>query len=235
MMIGTDMEAFRALYPVGALPIDWYPMDMMNPSVYTPLEELPEDVQILYDYNPTLAKQMLADAGHPDGLEIYYYTDSLTRMLDRAALLQDMWAKIGVTVTIRSFDAVSFLTYWREKTYIDTAAARGGLPNPMQVLPLAKTGDWFNGSDFSNERYDELIGLITQELDEDARNLLIKEAAMILRREVPYIPTGSDVIGHYWWPWIKNYYGEQNVGDWETVPIFSHAWLDEDLKEDMGY
>jgi len=43
------------------------------------------------------------------------------------------------------------------------------------------------------------------------------------------------MIGHYWWPWIKNYYGERSIGDGELATILAYAWIDQDLKAEMGY
>jgi peptide/nickel transport system substrate-binding protein len=39
----------------------------------------------------------------------------------------------------------------------------------------------------------------------------------------------------YWWPWVKNYYGEACVLDKAIAPVLARAWLDQDLKAKMGY
>ena len=73
-----------------------------------------------------------------------------------------------------------------------------------------------------------------QDIDEQIR--LAKEAYEIVRFEVDQIPLMPTTLGHFWWPWIKNYYGEGNVGDWgNPMPILAHTWIDQDLKADMGY
>jgi peptide/nickel transport system substrate-binding protein len=38
-----------------------------------------------------------------------------------------------------------------------------------------------------------------------------------------------------YWPWLKNYYGEVNVGRENFNPMAKTLWIDQDLKEDLGY
>jgi len=39
----------------------------------------------------------------------------------------------------------------------------------------------------------------------------------------------------WWWPWVKNCYGETDLGYKNFVPAIARMWIDEDLKDDMGY
>ena len=65
---------------------------------------------------------------------------------------------------------------------------------------------------------------------------MINEMTLIMLREVPYIPANLVVTVHYWWPWIRNYYGERVLDDSGTPGIFlAHTWLDQAMKTDMGY
>jgi peptide/nickel transport system substrate-binding protein len=53
--------------------------------------------------------------------------------------------------------------------------------------------------------------------------------------EQAYVVTA--VTGSYrtlWWPWLKNYSGELNVGYDDPIwPAF--IWVDQELKRNMGY
>ena len=67
-------------------------------------------------------------------------------------------------------------------------------------------------------------------------NRFTKAACVDLLRDVHVIPLQVGLDGYYWWPWIKNYAGEFNVADAnEPVPLFARMWIDQDLKEEMGY
>ncbi|GAH45900.1 unnamed protein product, partial [marine sediment metagenome] len=98
-----------------------------------------------------------------------------------------------------------------------------------------KTGGWLNYGQYSNERVDELNALIAAEQDPTKQIPWIKEAAQIYMRECGAIPAHLRPTGYYWWPWLKNYYGEMTITDGGPGAIFPYIWIDQDLKADMGY
>ena len=75
----------------------------------------------------------------------------------------------------------------------------------------------------------------TSELDAAKRDKLIAEASIYIINEVPYLPLDLDPIKWYWWPWLKNYYGEWNIEDGGFYPIVPYIWLDKAMKKQMGY
>jgi ABC-type oligopeptide transport system substrate-binding subunit len=88
---------------------------------------------------------------------------------------------------------------------------------------------------WSNERFDELVEAAQKETDAAVRNNMLKEAAIIMLDSVNIIPTDPRPMAHYWWPWVKNYYGERAVADKNIADILARAWIDEELKAEMGY
>ena len=238
LMIGTDMKAFGEILDVGPLPIDWFPAYPGDASVYTPMEKLPAEARILYDYNPVLAKQMLADAGYPGGLRLEIACVSTPDQLDRASLLAGQWAKIGIEAEIKSYDATTYgeLSQSRQHKHV-------WFPTNVEtsdiIVLLSRwflTGVVLNQNDYSNEDVDELIAEMVAEMDAGERNRLAKEAALIVLNDVAMIPLQPTLNGHFWWPWLKNYYGERNAGDYANpIPLLSHLWIDQDLKAEMGY
>ena len=237
MMIGTDIKAFVDLYGAGPQPKHWFPMFHENPDVYTPYEELPADMQELYDYNPTLAMEMLADAGHPDGLEIKYYCSSDPAAQDIASLLKFVWDKIGVDVEIQAYDTTTLRKLGQNREYEDSIGWGFSMTNPVNALWRSGKWEYYECyANWYNEYFEELIGQIGTEIDATKRNLLCKEAGLVELEEVPYIPTTLGVAGVAWWPWLKNYYGEVTVGDYHKfAPFMATAWIDQDLKAEMGY
>jgi peptide/nickel transport system substrate-binding protein len=49
------------------------------------------------------------------------------------------------------------------------------------------------------------------------------------------IPTPHSPMYYTWWPWLKNYNGEQSVGYASHYNWTKYVWIDLGLKKSMGY
>lgn len=236
LMKGTDLDAFAKLNQVEGLAKHWYPVYFKNPKIYTPLEKLPKDTRTLFDYDADKAKKMLADAGYPNGFTVSLLVESNPTVLDRAELLADQWSKLGVTVKVESKDMVSVreASFAREFDNMVMVGMDVGNPLGDGLVRRMRTGAFFNYSNYSSPEFDALAEQMLQELDIDKRNKLIKEASLLVLKDAVQIPLSVNVGRNYWWPWIKNYYGEYSAGDGEFITLLSHAWIDQDLKKQMG-
>jgi len=107
--------------------------------------------------------------------------------------------------------------------------------NPIGPVDTYMTGVFYNCGVYSNERYDELAALVLAEIDPVKRAPILKELNMIRRLDVMQIPTVAFPECIYWWPWLKNYYGETNVQDIGHQALMAYVWIDENLKAEMGY
>jgi len=234
LMVGTDMNAFRQLLGAQELPKHWFPNYYGNSEVYTPLEELPASSQLLYDYNPELAKQMLADAGYPDGLKTSHYISAGGE--DEASLLKDQWAKIGVELEIKANEPVIAERYWYNATYEGTAGGVIEVGSPVDtLLRMSRTGAYLNVSAISDPYIDEMAVKIEAELDFTEQNRMVRELGLYILDEAFYIPRAPVIHGHYWWPWVKNYDGEVSLHDFDMAALINFMWIDQDLKAEMGY
>jgi len=235
MMIGTDLKAHKRLAFAEELPTHSYPIHFDNPA-YTPLAQLPADLQALYDYNPDKAKQMLADAGYPNGFIVDLYCDSTPLHQDNAALLKDEWSKFGVTANIKVHDPVTHTDFTYHRNYKGSAVHSEEITNPINSLyRFGHTDGYINFAGYSNPEYDALVEKLAAELDPAKQLPLMKESSLILLRDCAHIPLYAAISGHYWWPWIKNYYGEVTTTDGGIASILHYCWLDEDLKKELGH
>ncbi|MBI3040971.1 MAG: ABC transporter substrate-binding protein, partial [Chloroflexi bacterium] len=73
-----------------------------NKGYYIPLEQMPESVQELYGYRPDKARQLLAEAGYPQGFKTEIITR--TEWVDILSIIKEHWAKIGVELTLNVKD-----------------------------------------------------------------------------------------------------------------------------------
>jgi peptide/nickel transport system substrate-binding protein len=153
-----------------------------------------------YPADPGAAKQLLADAGYPDGFEVTMDCPN-DRYVNDEAICQavvSMLAKIGVKVNLLAqtkskyfakvlatggFDTDFYLLGWTPGSFDSWNA----LYNLVHTREESGAGS-FNLGGYSNPRIDELTGKILTETDEPKRNGIIKEAWQMLHDDVGYVP-----------------------------------------------
>ncbi len=230
LMIGTNLKSFGDLHGIGPRPIHWYPMY----PPYTKLEDLPAETRLLFDYNPELARKMLDDAGVPVGFKMDLYTRTEPEYEATAALLKDMWSKIGVEVNIVQLESVIWRAHLDKRTYTDSIVSTQAAANPAELFRYAP-GMVFDIAQWKDEAFSKLRDKGAAELDQAKRDKIIEEAAIHIINEVPYLPLDLTPIKWFWWPWLKNYYGEWNIEDGGLYPIVPYIWIDQSMKKKMGY
>ncbi len=237
IMIGTNFEVFRKFGRAEDFPVHSYPAWPGNPGVYTPIEKLPAKAQELYKYDPDKAKKMLADAGYPNGFEMDFYisSDDIANV-GFASLLQDEWAKIGVKVNVVPHDYTTYRGFRDTFTYKDAIICGTQIGNAVgSVTNLLGTDAWLNYAKYSSPRVDALAEKISAEMDPVKQDALIKEAAVIATEEVSSIGAYLIPEGDFWWPWVKNFYGEVSIEDGTFGGLIPYLWIDQTLKKSMGH
>jgi peptide/nickel transport system substrate-binding protein len=64
---------------------------------------------------------------------------------------------------------------------------------------------------------------------------LMREVSLMFLNDMPYITLPEPAVTIYWWPWLKNYYGEIDAGYFSDAIVGSRVWLDLSLKKELGY
>src|SRR5690625_1290341 len=150
-----------------------------------------------YQYDVEKAKELLAEAGYADGLEIDLWTMPVARpyMPDPetvAEIVQNNLAEIGVEVNIVREEWAPYL----EKTqngehqmYMLGWSGTNGDPDYFlsSLLHGNNVGD-SNREFYQNEEVDRLLDEAKVEIDQEKRAELYKEAQAIIAEEVPMIP-----------------------------------------------
>jgi len=201
----------------------------------TPFEELPQSVQEQFEYHPDKAKQLLAEAGYPNGLkgEIICYQASA----DLASLLKFYLAKVGVDLEISPKEYAVYSSIWGRKTHTANQlilASWSGTFIPFKQLQTT-TGNYWNYSCVSDAKADKYWEDIANVyFDEQARRALMKEANVYYLEQAWYILLPATYTYDFWQPWLKGYSGEFEMGynqGWAVYP--KYVWLDLDLKEKL--
>jgi oligopeptide transport system substrate-binding protein len=149
----------------------------------------------LFSYDVAKAKQLLADAGYPNGegwpgLEIIYNTSESHRKV--AVAIQQMWkSKLNIDVTISNQEWKVYLDSLSQMNF--TMARRGWIGDyvdPNNFLDLFLTGGGNNLTGYSDPRYDEIIStLAPQAKSKEQRFALFYEAETMLMQQMPIIYT----------------------------------------------
>lgn len=213
-----------------------HPMHPSWPGYYEPLSVLPASIQEVFSYNPAKAKQLLAEAGLPNGF-------TFKTMVSAASTDQDMWAmvaaylaKVGVKMEIQVVEYPAYLSAMGTKKHPAGYAMNLGGSNPTTALRKSfLTGQYWNPSIYADPAFDKKIQEMYAEPDERVRQV----KARLLNREVLdaapaiWLPTPYGYAA--WWPWVKNYGGELRAGAERPGPIHARVWVDQELKKKMGY
>lgn len=149
-------------------------------------------------YDPDRARELLAEAGYPDGFSFGLKCTN-DRYINDEALCRaasSMFAAVGLDAELTS---VPVRNYWEQLRADDfDMYLLGWSPgtfdaeHPIRFLlhsqdDEARLGSW-NFGNYSNARVDELLPQIQQELDPTNRQALIDELVAISQEEVAYIP-----------------------------------------------
>jgi len=202
---------------------------------YTPLDELPPEARENYEYDPDRARELLADAGYPDGFKTECICTSTS--VDMLSIMAGYWEDIGIDCDIKVMESGAMSGVSRNKTYTQMIWCSSN-PNRAEMFNQYTAGQDQNNSmvddPYINNLFEESAATLLTEPERNAE--MVKEGIQYVISQAysfvpptPYYHTG-------WWPWIKAYNGEKTPGCWAHFDTWSkYLWIDQGLKNSMGY
>jgi peptide/nickel transport system substrate-binding protein len=179
-----------------------------------------------YPYDPAKAKQLLAAAGHPNGIDIELWTSVQPIYLRIAQTVQAYLNAVGIRVTIVQREAAAVRGAARKGQtdmilkdwYADYPDAEDFL---YPLLHTASRGAGGNVSFYSNPTFDSLVSHSRHELDESKRNQLYRQADSIAFVAAPMVFLYFYDELYAVQPWIKHFVPPVifNGQRWTTVSI----------------
>ena len=124
---GIDREALNESYAFG--------LDTPTSEVF-PKEHwaFAPDLQDTYAYDPDKAKELLTEAGHPDGISVSGLVFQGTGEIRRMEIIQQQLKAVGIDLTFDVFDAPTVSQkFFTEHGYDIVCASWSGRPDPSQT------------------------------------------------------------------------------------------------------
>jgi peptide/nickel transport system substrate-binding protein len=164
------------------------------------------DVSPKYVHDPARAKQLLAQAGYPDGfaMELYHPVGRFTNDVDIAAALAAQLGQVGIQVTLKPTETSTFLTQAVAGAYPAFLYGAGAIDEPTRYLfqffhqSARALGGW------RDAEIDRLLEAQIAEFDEAQRNSLMRRLQAALNEEAPAV----------WLLSFTNTIGISNRWDW---------------------
>ena len=199
----------------------------------TPEEELLQRPAYRYpkDEDIAEAQRLLAEAGYPNGEgipELDFLVRQIAHLDLQAAAIQEMLrVHLNINAKIRSIH----ISQWFE----DAEKGNFDLTLSAVVLAVKDPSDYFrawygkggpqNYSLWENEEFESMLDQIDRELDATKRLQLIRDAELLMEREVPLAPVAWEEITDAWWNYVKGIDPAHNVGIYDVVR-WDTTWLD---------
>jgi len=154
-----------------------------------------------YPYDPEKARQLLAEAGFPNGVEIDYYSPTGRYPKDRevAQVIVEQLSKAGIKANLKTPEWSIFNTEYKNGKYQFYLTGRGSLTDADTLFQqYFRTGATRRTLGYSNPRLDEILDQEQLTFDVKKREKLLWEAHRIILEDAPAIPlwNAMDIYAH---------------------------------------
>ncbi len=187
--------------------------DMAIPAYsITPPDTLGYNPPQLFDYDPAKARELLAEAGYPNGegwpgLEIIYNTQEAHRKI--AVAVQQMWKReLNIDITISNQEWKVYLNSVSQREF--QVARRGWIGDYVDAnnfLDLFITDGGNNNTGYASDEFDDIIlNLAPKAKTRDERYGLFYKAETMMMNEMPIIPIYTYTSKHLIHPSVEGIY-----------------------------
>jgi len=152
-----------------------------------------------YEYNPEKARQLLAEAGYPNGFRVQFYSPSgrYLKDLEVAEAVQAQLAEVGIQAEIVTLEWATYLDVTNrppDENEVPMFLLGWGTVTgdaDYGLYPLFHSSQWVptgsNRAFYSNPRVDELLDMARTTPDEAVRRAAYREAMQIIMEDAPWL------------------------------------------------
>jgi peptide/nickel transport system substrate-binding protein len=142
-------------------------------------------------YDPELARQLLTEAGYPDGIDVSF--SIINRPVDNqiAQIVADNLNEVGIRTTIDVLERTTWVDLWTSRQgQIGSLIAGGGATDPGLAAGQYDPGSQSNFAGYDNPAIMDLIDQQNQTTDQEERNQIWREIAGIRIDDAVYVQVG---------------------------------------------
>lgn len=165
-----------------------------------------------YEQNLDKARQLMADAGYPDGFDVVFSMQASDTYMKPAEVMQDQLRQIGINVTFDKMERAAYLEdVGGKRNFVASlrminATVRDADSVLTRRFHSSMLGGGNNYSGYADAEVDALIeeGRLTS--DPAARLEIYRQVYENLKEDVPLIPIYSTKVGAFFSSRLKNFY-----------------------------
>jgi len=179
-------------------------------SIQSPSNEAYDPDFKSYEYDPEKAKQLLAEAGYPNGFDTVFQisVDGSGQMIPvpMAEWIQQDLAKIGINVELETFEWISYLGIWADMPdNVGFNQMSSGAASPFHLYQFTHSKSGVNVTNYNNPQADALMDQALAESDSAKEIELWKQAHELVMTDVPNIPIVNDTAPYAMASYVKGF------------------------------
>lgn len=156
----------------------------------------------VHEYNVQKAKDLLKEAGYPNGFKATIWVNQKTERISMATIMQSQLKEVGITVQVKVLEWGAYLdglTKGEEDMFIIGWSCQTNDPDMAVYAPLLSTmgGAGGNYSFFNDPKADELIKKGRSMKDSSEREQVYKDLQQEVVKQAPWVflSNGEQVVG----------------------------------------
>jgi peptide/nickel transport system substrate-binding protein len=175
-----------------------------------------------YKFDQAKAKQLVKDAGFPNGLDVTNTYFTPPQIVQSAEILKNMWDAIGIRTTLEVLERAAFVPKLQTANYqVANSTREWGSADPDDYSLRLVSEATANFAHFKNTEFDKCMEEGRNAVESAKRADIYKKCQKILIEEVPY--------GEMWSA-PKNLIISKDVRGWKphlfNITRLSEVWLD---------
>ncbi len=241
MNMAVDLETINKTYYIGVG--NWLPQGQIANDVAggIPFEEWPEELKKGYMYDPEGAENLLDEAGYQRGSDGIRFKTKLVIYerydLGYAELVAVYLGKIGIDLEFQIVTGPENVAIRKARTFemVSTETAMRSI-SPIYGVPRYQSHHESNTSAVEDPDYDAMYKAAAAASTEEEQERIVEKLNMyniekhwrMWGVEAPWFTLHQ--------PWVKGLNGEYWLGNlgFDAV-LAARVWIDQELKESMGY